>query len=514
MIQRDPTQNLIFELKREIKKLREQNKQLQGAVMSSLAAINSTQPHSKTLQPSNTSRSSSSFGAGSEAPRRLAALQLHLFDSDSDNGSETNAPFARSSIPPPPLKAERSHAEDEPANADLISRTQWFLQMHQDKPQDTYEKLLFDELKTLVAEYSVTRKTSSLNPREGMSASSSKQASLSSSFGTRSKVNIDPSSRMHDHHQNMLQPNSGLGWDQTMSLQQRLATTASHRQQSSQGFGHAPASLKLYPENRIDSSHEEMLSRAVGLMASDGCSPTSFHGVKLTKRFGQDSSRSDISSHNGATRQGSHPIISSIVPLMQHSSSAVTLQQHHEGDDEEDEFDSMMTGNRNDQHSALLEIEQLKAELDRESAAFQGSLRMQQLHQVQQQQVLHQQLQQKPPLSLPLISENRGSPQRRDLVPDAELPRRRQHQRASQNISLSSTAAWPLSAHSPPRSRLQTSNIQSNSNSRSLEHHTPQRLVRSETGAAEKEGWKNRVNKAEAAIRNHMAEMSNWFGTK
>jgi hypothetical protein len=34
-----------------------------------------------------------------------------------------------------------------------------------------------------------------------------------------------------------------------------------------------------------------------------------------------------------------------------------------------------------------------------------------------------------------------------------------------------------------------------------MEHHNPHRLVRSETGAAEKEGWKNRVNKAEAAIR-------------
>ena len=48
--------------------------------------------------------------------------------------------------------------------------------MHQDKPQDTYEKLLFDELKTLVAEYSVTRKTSSLAPREAIGRSVSRPA--------------------------------------------------------------------------------------------------------------------------------------------------------------------------------------------------------------------------------------------------------------------------------------------------------------------------------------------------
>jgi hypothetical protein len=495
VIQRDPTQNLIFELKREIKKLREQNKQLQGAVMSSLAAINSQPPNS--LQPSN-SRSSASLVAGGEPPRRQAAVQLHLFDSDSGDSVETPAPLAKSLLRPPLLQVERPPAGDEPANADLISRTQWFLQMHQDKPQDTYEKLLFDELKSLVAEYSVTRKTSTstLNVREGSSLTSSKHVPTNS-FGTKSQSFINSSTPMQAYHQNQLQTTDRIGWDPTIALQERLATSSSHRQQISHGFGHTPSSLKLHSDSRMDSSPEDMLRRAAGLASSGRHSPSSSHGVSVTKRFGQDPSHFESASHNTGPRQGPGTIVAPARPLLQHRSSVATIPLL-ESDVNDDDFDLMMADNQYDQHSALLEIEQLKAELDRESAAFQGSLRMQQLHQAQQQRANQQQQHnQKLPLSLPQIADKRGSPQRRDVGPDADPPRRRQHQRASQSISLSSTAAWPPTALSPPRSRLQTSNLQS----RSMEHHNPHRLVRSETGAAEKEGWKNRVNKAEAAIR-------------
>jgi hypothetical protein len=498
VIQRDPTQNLIFELKREIKKLREQNKQLQGAVMSSLAAINSTQVQQQPLQPSSISRSSASLGAGFDPTRRLAAVQLHLFDSDSENDAETPVPFVKSSLRLPPSKAERSHAEDDHSNADLISRTQWFLQMHQDKPQDTYEKLLFDELKSLVAEYSVTRKTNSLNPRDQMSFASSKQAALISSFGTRIQINIDSSSSKQAQHQSMLQPCSRIGQDHSATLHQRPAVDSSHRHQSSHAFGHSPpASQKIHPGSVMDSSPHEIVRRVVSPSTTGGRSVTCSNGVNVLNRFVQDPSRSEMFSHSTGSRPGSNAIISSVRPSIQHDYSAVTFQHHHDDNNNEDDIDNMMASNQYDQHSALLEIEQLKAELDRESAAFQGSLRMQQLHRVQQQQVSHHHQHQKLPLSLPLIGENRGSPQRRDLGSEVEPPKRRQHQRASQSISLSSTAAWPAKAHSPPLSRLQSSNIQS----RGVEHRNPQRLVRSETGAAEKEGWKNRVSKAEAAIR-------------
>jgi hypothetical protein len=496
VIQRDPTQNLIFELKREIKKLREQNKQLQGAVMSSLAAINSTQPNAQPTQPSNLSRSSVSLGSGSEAPRRQAAVQLHLFDSHSEDDSDTPVPFAKTAPRPPPIKADKVQTSDEPANADLISRTQWFLQMHADKPQDTYEKLLFDELKTLVAEYSVTRKTSSMNPREGMSSSSSK---LLSSFGVKSQAKVDTSPQMQLHQQSKVQQSIGqgsLGWDPTVAvhqaLQQRAAAAALQRQQSSHGFGHTSSSQKMQVDCRQDSSPEELVRSVIGTANLGGRSPPSSHG--LNKGFGQIPSRQESSSYNGGHRLG---LAANIAPVRTLTKSTSSLQQQHEDDDDEDEFDLMMGDNQYDQDSALLEIEQLKAELDRESVAFQGSLRMQQLHQTQQQQLLYQQQQPKQPLSLPLITDYRGSPQRRDKRSDAEHSRRRHHQRASQSISLSSSAAWPASAHSPPLSRLQTSNFQSHS----TEQHSPQRLVRSETGAAEKEGWKNRVNKAEAAIR-------------
>ena len=512
VIQRDPTQNLIFELKREIKKLREQNKQLQGAVMSSLAAINSSQVNPNLAQPSNISRSSVSTGAGSEPARRQAAVQLHLFDSDSEGDPETPAPFAKTALRPQPAKADRPQAEDEPANADLISRTQWFLQMHQDKPQDTYEKLLFDELKTLVAEYSVTRKTGSLNPREGISSSSSKLAAPSS-FGTKTQIKLESTDPMQTHHQSTVKATNRLdskGWDPASALQQALqqraaALQTSQRQQSSHGFGHTP-SLKMHSDSRLDSSSEDVLRRVVGPASSVGLSPPSSHGMNHSKRFGHDSSRQESVSYNGGP-SGSAAIVTSVRPSTKYGSSSALFQRHKESDDSEDDFDLMMANDhQRDQDSALQEIEQLKLELDRESANFQVSMRMQQLHQVQQQQILHQQQQQilhqqrqqhKPSPSLPLIAANRGSPLRHDYGPDAELPRRRQHQRASQSISLSSSTAWPPSGHSPPLSRLQTSSFQG----RSMEQLSPQRLVRSETGAAEKEGWKNRVSKAEAAIR-------------
>jgi hypothetical protein len=507
VIQRDPTQNLIFELKREIKKLREQNKQLQGAVMSSLAAINSTQPNPNPTQPSNLSRSSVSLGPGNEAPRRQAALQLHLFDSESEDDADTPVPFAKIAVRPAPTKADQGQTADEPANADLISRTQWFLQMHADKPQDTYEKLLFDELKTLVAEYSVTRKTSSINPREGMSSSASKLVAPISSFGMKSHSKIDHSpSAIQLHHQSKVQQTSGqgsLGWDPTVAMhqafQQRAAAATLQRQQSSHGFGHTPSSQKMQADSRQDSSPEELVRNVLGTAALGGRSPPSSHGLNLSKGFGQIASRQESSSHTGGRRLGSAANGATVRPLTRNSPPASSLQRQYDEDDDEDEFDLMMGDNQYDQDSALLEIEQLKAELDRESVAFQGSLRMQHLHQSQQQQLLHQQQQQqlKQPLSLPLITDNRTSPQRREKGPDAEHSRRRHHQRASQSISLSSAAAWPASAHSPPLSRLQTSNFQS----QSTEQHSPQRLVRSETGAAEKAGWKNRVSKAEAAIR-------------
>ncbi len=535
MIQRDPTQNLIFELKREIKKLREQNKQLQGAVMSSLAAINSSQPNPNPLQPSNLSRTSVSLSASSEPTRRQAAVHLHLFDSDSENDADTPAPFAKTAVKPPPAKAERErpHAEDEPANADLISRTQWFLQMHQDKPQDTYEKLLFDELKTLVAEYSVTRKTSVPN-REGVPFSSSKVVAPISSVGAKSQLEFSaPILPQSQYVGNQMNGSGGLGWDPDVHLQealrQRAASSVSQLQQGNFVFGHTSSSQKMNANSRLDSSPEEKVRTAATVERS----PPSSHG--LNKRFGQDPSRQEFSSHSGLSRLVSASRSAAGSSPATHGHKDVSLQPQYRYDENEDDFDLMMAGNQYDKDSALLEIEQLKAELDRESAAFQGSIRIQQLHLTQQQQLLCQQQQQQQhrkqaPL-LPLISENRGSPQRRDHGSEAEPSRRRQHQRASHSISLSSATAWAPSSHSPPQSRLQTSNFQS----RGIEQHGHQRLVRSETGAAEKEGWKNRVNKAEAAIRygflfvllfvtwhpgspqlarNHMAEMSNWFGGK
>jgi hypothetical protein len=535
VIQRDPTQNLIFELKREIKKLREQNKQLQGAVMSSLAAINSSQPNPNPLQPSNVSRTSVSLSASSEPTRRQAAVHLHLFDSDSENDADTPAPFAKTAVKPPPSKAERERprAEDEPANADLISRTQWFLQMHQDKPQDTYEKLLFDELKTLVAEYSVTRKTSVPN-REGMPFSSSQVVAPISSVGAKSQLEFSAPIQPQSYYVgNQKNGSGGLGWDPDVHLQealrQRAASSASQRQQGNFVFGHISSSQKMNANSRLDSSPEENVRTAATVERS----PPSSHG--LNKRFGQDPSRHELSSHGGLSRMVSASRSAAGSSSAKHGQTDVSLQPQYRYDENEDDFDLMMAGNQYDKDSALLEIEQLKAELDRESAAFQGSIRIQQLHLTQQQQLLFQQQQQQQhrkqaPL-LPLISENRGSPQRRDHGLEAEPSRRRQHQRASHSISLSSATAWAPSSHSPPQSRLQTSNFQS----RGMEQHGHQRLVRSETGAAEKEGWKNRVNKAEAAIRygvffvllfvtgypgspqllrNHMAEMSNWFGGK
>jgi hypothetical protein len=238
------------------------------------------------------------------------------------------------------------------------------------------------------------------------------------------------------------------------------------------------------------------LRRAVAPAATSGISPPSY---TINKRFGQDPSHQESSSYSGASRLGSAASIATARPATQHAPAAVFGQPQYQYDDNEDDFDLMMADNQYDKNSALIEIEQLKAELDRESAVFQGSIRMQQLHQTQQQQFLHQQQHQhrKQPVSLPFISENRGSPQRADHGSEAEPSRRRQHQRASQKITLSSAAAWPPGAHSPPQSRLQTSSFQS----RGMDAHGPQRLVRSETGAAEKEGWKNRVSKAEAAIR-------------
>ncbi len=503
VIQRDPTQNLIFELKREIKKLREQNKQLQGAVMSSLAAINS-QPNPNPPQPSNLSRSSASLSTNGESSRRQAAVKLHLFDSDSENDDATPVPFAKTTVRAPLAKAVRPEAEDEPSSTDLISRTQWFLQMHQDKPQDTYEKLLFDELKTLVAEYSVTRKTSSLAPREGMPFPSSKTVAPISSFGTKSQLKMDSSSPIQALHRSNVESSKGpsvLDWDPAIclqqALQQRAAATASMRQHGNVGFGHIPSSQKVRADSRLDSSPEEILR---GPAASSMVSPPTSHGIN--KRFGQDPSRQDLTSRSGAPRQASAASSVEFRPSTKHVAAADLSQPQYHCDDNEDDFDLMMADNQYDKDSAMLEIEQLKAELDRESAVFQGSIRMQQLHQTQQQQALYQQQQQqqhrKQTVSLPLISENRGSPQRRQHGFEAEPSRRRQHQRASQSISLASTAAWSPGAHSPPSlSRLQTSDF----NGRSMEQHGPSRLVRSETGAAEKQGWEKRVSKAEAAIR-------------
>jgi hypothetical protein len=318
---------------------------------------------------------------------------------------------------------------------------------------------------------------------------------------------------MQTHHQSTVKATNRLdskGWDPASALQQALQQRAavlqtSQRQQSSHGFGHTP-SLKMHSDSRLDSSSEDVLRRVVGPASSVGLSPPSSHGMNHSKRFGHDSSRQESVSYNGGP-SGSAAIVTSVRPSTKYGSSSALFQRHKESDDSEDDFDLMMANDhQRDQDSALQEIEQLKLELDRESANFQVSMRMQQLHQVQQQQILHQQQQQilhqqrqqhKPPPSLPLIATNRGSPLRRDYGPDAELPRRRQHQRASQSISLSSSTAWPPSGHSPPLSRLQTSSFQG----RSMEQLSPQRLVRSETGAAEKEGWKNRVSKAEAAIR-------------
>jgi hypothetical protein len=503
IIQRDPTQNLIFELKREIKKLREQNKQLQGAVMSSLAAINSSQPIPQQLQSSTLSRSSVSTGPASEKSHRQAALQLHLFDSSSEDGQEALAPLAKTTFRSPLGKVEKLQNADEPTNADLISRTQWFLQMHADKPQDTYEKLLFDELKTLVAEYSVTRKTSSLFPREGTS-SSSKPAALMSTFGmkTQFKTEHPPSKQGQISNMSMFPSNnfhggSGLHSDFTVqpSLQQRVNATTLQIPQSSFGNGHTPSLLKTSNENPLEYSPDEIMRKGSGSLG--GRSPPSSHGMKFAKRFGQDPSRKDSSScvpHVGSTaaifQSGSSP---------KNGRSQLAEHNHIEGfdDDDYDGPDFTMAAHKHDQDSALLEIEQLKAELDRESAAFQGCMKIQQMHQFQQQHVIphREKLQHNQPVSLPLISDN--SHYLRDHVPDTEHPRRRQHQRASQSISLSSSSGWAASSHSPSLSRLQTSNFQS----RSMEQRSPQRLVRSETGAAEKEGWKNRVSKAEAAIR-------------